>query len=108
LPITSFAKANLAYITNQGADTVSVINTADNTVTATVSVGNMPFAFGNFLTSTVAGSCTGLSKTFTITVNPTLRAGAASTTPGPTGATGATGATGPAADVLHPFLFGTI
>jgi hypothetical protein len=27
---------------------------------------------------------------------------------GPTGATGSVGPTGPAADVVHPFLFGTI
>jgi hypothetical protein len=27
---------------------------------------------------------------------------------GPTGATGSVGPTGPAADVLHPFLFGTV
>jgi gliding motility-associated-like protein len=70
-----------AYVTHYSSNTVSVINTADNTVTATVSVGSMPFAFGNFLTSGVAVSCTGASKTFTITVNPTFTAGAASTTP---------------------------
>mgnify|MGYP006276680767 CR=1 FL=1 len=34
--------ASLAFITNQGAGTVSVINTASHTVTATVRVGSLP------------------------------------------------------------------
>ena len=36
------AKAQNAYITNAGNKSVSVINTATNTVTATISVGNNP------------------------------------------------------------------
>ena len=35
--------APFAYITNQGSNTVSVIDTASNTVTATVPVGSVPF-----------------------------------------------------------------
>lgn len=38
--------APFAYITNKGSDTVSVIDTATNTVTATVTVGEGPVAFG--------------------------------------------------------------
>ena len=32
-----------AYVTNDGSSTVSVISTATNTVTATVTVGNTPY-----------------------------------------------------------------
>jgi YVTN family beta-propeller protein len=35
--------AQNAYITNSGDNTVSVIDTATNTVTATIPVGNSPF-----------------------------------------------------------------
>ncbi len=34
-----------------GRDSVSVINTATNTVSATIAVGNDPVAFGNFISS---------------------------------------------------------
>src|SRR5712671_3141612 len=36
--------AQNAYITNMGSNSVSVINTATNTVIATIPVGNLPFA----------------------------------------------------------------
>ena len=38
-----------AYVANQSGDTVSVIATATNTVTATVPVGDGPAAFGQFI-----------------------------------------------------------
>ena len=41
LPLSAFA-APFAYITNNGGNTVSVIDTSNNTVTATVPVGNGP------------------------------------------------------------------
>ncbi|MBW1981516.1 MAG: hypothetical protein JRJ12_09855 [Deltaproteobacteria bacterium] len=41
--------APFAYITNYYSDTVSVIDTASNKVTATVDVGDYPHAFGNFI-----------------------------------------------------------
>ena len=37
-------KAQTAYITNEGANTVSVINVATNTITGTITVGNSPYA----------------------------------------------------------------
>ena len=37
------------YVANYGSDTVSVIDTATNTVTTTVAVGDAPLAFGNFI-----------------------------------------------------------
>jgi YVTN family beta-propeller protein len=37
------ARAQKAYITNWGSDTVSVIDTATNTVVATINVGHQPF-----------------------------------------------------------------
>ena len=37
------AAAPFAYIANSNSDTVSVIDTASNTVTATVAVGTQPF-----------------------------------------------------------------
>jgi len=37
------------YVTNELSDTVSIIDAATNTVTATVDVGNGPFAFGQFI-----------------------------------------------------------
>ena len=41
--------APFAYITNQTSNNVSVIDTASNTVTATVAVGTNPAAFGLFI-----------------------------------------------------------
>ena len=43
--------AQNAYITNAGDNTVSVIATATNTVTATIAVGGGPVAFGIFIQS---------------------------------------------------------
>ena len=37
------------YVANTDSNTVSVIDTATNTVTATVNVGNSPVAFGQFI-----------------------------------------------------------
>ena len=37
-------KTNYAYVANNGANTVSVINTANNTVIKTITVGSTPFA----------------------------------------------------------------
>ena len=41
--------APFAYIPNTKSNTVSVIDTATNTVTATVTVGDAPFAFRQFI-----------------------------------------------------------
>src|ERR1035438_3795977 len=43
LAFAGCASAQFAYITNSGSNNVSVINTATNTVTATVNVGSGPF-----------------------------------------------------------------
>lgn len=58
------------YVTNDSSPgTVSVISTANNTVTATVPVDMYPYSLGNF---TIPGTpCNGSTITFTITVNPT-------------------------------------
>jgi gliding motility-associated-like protein len=45
-----------------------VINTATNTVIATIPVGALPYSLGNFIAS--SAGCTGMPITFTITVNP--------------------------------------
>jgi YVTN family beta-propeller protein len=37
------------YVANEGSDTVSVIDTKTNTVTATIPVGSVPIAFGIFI-----------------------------------------------------------
>ena len=37
------------YVANYDSNTVSVIDTATNTVTTTVAVGDAPLAFGNFI-----------------------------------------------------------
>ena len=48
--LTSSAQAApFAYITDAGSNTVSVIDTATNTVVATVPVGIQPVAFGEFI-----------------------------------------------------------
>ena len=44
-----------AIALNQGDGTVSVINTSTNTVTATITVGSGPIAFGNFIDLTPFG-----------------------------------------------------
>jgi YVTN family beta-propeller protein len=43
LSVTSGQAAPFAYVTNAGSDDVSVIDTASNTVTATIPVGTSPF-----------------------------------------------------------------
>ncbi len=53
------------YVSNQGSDNVSVINTATNSVIGNIGVGNTPQAYGNFITGT---TCTDNPVTFTITV----------------------------------------
>ncbi len=47
---TNVLEPVIAYITNSGDRTVSVINTTTNTVTATLPVGTYPVAFGKFIT----------------------------------------------------------
>jgi YVTN family beta-propeller protein len=42
--------AQNAYITNMGSNNVSVINTATNTVIATIPIGSLPFAVAVSLT----------------------------------------------------------
>jgi YVTN family beta-propeller protein len=37
------------YVANVGSNTVSVIDTNDNTVSATIPVGSAPVAFGDFI-----------------------------------------------------------
>ena len=43
------SSAQNAYITNSGSNTVSVIDTATNTVVSTIPVGSGPDAFGIFI-----------------------------------------------------------
>ncbi len=38
-----------AYVVNQGSGTVSVIDTATDTVTATIATGGHPQSFGTFI-----------------------------------------------------------
>jgi len=56
------------FVANSGSNTMSVINTFNNTVTNNVIVGSDPYSIGNF----VAGGdgCTGTPITFSITVAP--------------------------------------
>ena len=55
LVIPASALAQNAYITNNGSDTVSVINTASNAVTATIPVGAAPISFGIFMAASRCG-----------------------------------------------------
>ncbi|MGH8522445.1 MAG: calcium-binding protein [Gammaproteobacteria bacterium] len=59
--------APFAYITNSGSNNVSVIDTASNTVTATVGVGTDPVAFGRFIgpATPEPTTCNGLPVTIT-------------------------------------------
>lgn len=41
--------APFAYISNSGSNTISVIDTNNNTITATVTVGASPYALGQFI-----------------------------------------------------------
>jgi len=59
------------YVSSVDGNKVYAVNTATNTVVATVGVGSAPFAFGNFIGVDTTAACQPLSKTFTITVNPT-------------------------------------
>jgi YVTN family beta-propeller protein len=63
---TAAGGGTFAYVTNGGSGTVSVIRTADNTVTATVTVGGSPEGVaitpdGAFAYVTNSGSITGCS-----------------------------------------------
>ena len=53
------------YIINQVPGTVSVLNTATNSIIADFRVGSNPYSFGDFVLS-----CSAKPVTFTITVNP--------------------------------------
>ena len=62
---------NELYVTNLDDGTVSVMNTIDPNniyVTNTIPVGNGPWSYGNFISTS---GCIGTPTTFTITVNPT-------------------------------------
>jgi gliding motility-associated-like protein len=61
---------------------MSVINSANNQIIATIAAGSHPVSTGNFVKSSV--SCSGPPVTFTITVTPTLTIPAITTT-APTG-----------------------
>ena len=72
---------SFAYVANEASDNVSVINTATNTVVATVTVGNAPFGVaitpdGAFAHVTNAGSgSVSVIKTTTKTVMATVTVG---------------------------------
>ena len=44
--------SSTVYVANESSDSVSVINTTSNTITATIPVGHEPVAFGVFIQST--------------------------------------------------------
>ena len=48
IPVLALS-APFAYISNSGSNTVSVIDTASNKVSATISVGTNPWAVGHFM-----------------------------------------------------------
>ncbi len=54
LAIIEGAIGQTAYVTNRGGNSVSVINVATNTVSATIPVGNNPYATGNFISQYVS------------------------------------------------------
>ena len=57
------------YVTNSNSHNVSVLNAVSNTVVNTIPVGYYPSSFGTFVWGSFS-TCTGPSKTFTITLNP--------------------------------------
>jgi YVTN family beta-propeller protein len=69
LGISATPDGNFVYVTNEHSNNVSVINTKTNTVISTISVGNYPYSFGNFISP--GTGCTGTPITFNIIVNPT-------------------------------------
>lgn len=50
------------YVANLDSDNVSVIDTSTNTVTDTVSVGDGPFAFGQFIRPATTPACIGTGR----------------------------------------------
>jgi gliding motility-associated-like protein len=56
------------YVTSQVSGNITVISTATNTITNTISAGQGPIAIGNFITT--ANGCLGVPINFTITVKP--------------------------------------
>jgi len=68
---------SLVYAVNNDSNNVSVINTATNTVSATVPVDPNPFSLGNFINA--GGGCSGAPVKFTITVDPEAPSGITAT-----------------------------
>lgn len=75
------SRKGLAYVANLSSDNVSVIETSDNTVTATIPVGDRPFGIaiapaGNFAYVTNFGSDTvSVIATTSNTVTATIAVG---------------------------------
>lgn len=75
-------RANNAYVTNQGSNTLSVIDTASNTVTATVGVGNGPYGVAvspngaRVYVANGGGAIVSVLDTATNTVTATVNVGA--------------------------------
>jgi gliding motility-associated-like protein len=59
---------SLVYVTNNGSNTVSIIDAATNKVVSSVQVGKGPASFGNFVSA--GTGCAGAPVTFTITITP--------------------------------------
>ncbi len=80
-PVEVWAQAPRAYITNLSANTVSVIDTATNTVAATVPVGNFPNGVAvtpdgaRVYVANVFGNTVSVIDTATNTVTATVRVG---------------------------------
>jgi YVTN family beta-propeller protein len=68
LGVSISADGTLLYVANYGSNTITEIDPTTNEITATVPVGTMPFAFGNFIKS--ATGCIGLPVKIKITVTP--------------------------------------
>lgn len=64
---------------NTNSNTVSVINTATNTVAATIPVGSHPIAYGNFVSA--GFGCQSNTTSFNITVNPSTTVATITTGP---------------------------
>ncbi|MGH9602362.1 MAG: YncE family protein [Terriglobales bacterium] len=47
MSVTGLADGSRAYVANSGSNTVSVINTLNNTVTKTIAVGSAPLSVGS-------------------------------------------------------------